>query len=94
MAAYPGEHQSILPLDLLNRVQRGLAELRPPGRASSRAIQDAALAGLLFDETGVPMPPTYTVKGGEPPISLLRKQASHEGRSLTGFHLASSGPLA
>jgi DNA invertase Pin-like site-specific DNA recombinase len=61
--SYAGEHQAIVPRDLFDRVQRRLAELRPPVRVSSRATQDAPLAGLLFDETGMPMLPTYTVKG-------------------------------
>ena len=34
---YPGEHQAIVPRDLFDRVQRRLAELRPPVRSSSRA---------------------------------------------------------
>jgi site-specific DNA recombinase len=62
-SSYPGEHEAIVPRDLFDRVQRRLAELRPPVTVGTRATQDALLAGLLFDETGMPMLPTYTVKG-------------------------------
>jgi DNA invertase Pin-like site-specific DNA recombinase len=61
--SYPGEHEAIVPRELFDKVQRQLADLRPPVTVSMRAAQDAPFAGLLFDETGTPMLPTYTVKG-------------------------------
>lgn len=61
--SYPGEHEAIVPRELFDRVQSRLAELRPPVTVSVRESQDAPLAGLLFDEAGIPMLPTYTVKG-------------------------------
>jgi site-specific DNA recombinase len=61
--SYPGEHEAIVPRELFDHVQLQLAELRPPVKVGARATQDAPLAGLLFDETGSAMLPTYTVKG-------------------------------
>lgn len=61
--SYPGEHEAIVPRELFDRVHTQLAELRPPVMVGTRAAQDAPFAGLLFDETGTAMLPTYTVKG-------------------------------
>jgi site-specific DNA recombinase len=61
--SYPGEHKAIVPHELFDRVQHRLAKLRPPVVVGARATQDAPFAGLLFDETGTAMLPTYTVKG-------------------------------
>ena len=52
------------PHKLFDAIQQRLAELRPPTSGKPRAVQDAPYAGLLFDETGAPMLPTYTVKRG------------------------------
>jgi site-specific DNA recombinase len=61
--SYPGEHEAIVPRELFDQVHHRLGELRPPVTVGTRATQDAPLAGLLFDETGTAMLPTYTVKG-------------------------------
>ena len=61
--SYPGEHDAIVSRQLFDRVQSRLAELRPPVTVGTRERQDVPLAGLLFDEIGTPMLPTYTVKG-------------------------------
>jgi site-specific DNA recombinase len=61
-ASYPGEHQAIVPSELFNAVQQRIADLRPPIKSISRASQDAPYASLIFDETGEPMLPTYSVK--------------------------------
>ncbi len=63
-ASYPGEHKAIVPRKLFDAVQQRLAELRPPTSGKPREVQDAPFTGLLFDETGAPMLPTYTVKRG------------------------------
>ena len=63
-ASYPGEHEAIVPRKLFDAVQQRLAELRPPTSGKPREAQDAPYTGLLFDETGAPMLPTYTVKRG------------------------------
>ncbi len=61
--SFPGEHGAIVPRELFDRVQSRLAALRPPVTVNVRESQDAPLAGLLFDDLGTPMLPTYTVKG-------------------------------
>jgi hypothetical protein len=63
-ASYPGEHEAIVPRDLFDAVQQRLADLRPPLSRRARLSQDAPYAGLLFDETGMAMLPTYSIKRG------------------------------
>ncbi len=62
--SFRGEHHPIVPRKLFEAVQSRLAELAPNVTATARAQQDAPYAGLLFDETGTPMLPTYSVKQG------------------------------
>jgi site-specific DNA recombinase len=62
-ASYRGEHQAIVPRDLFDAVQQKLADGAPPSTSNVREAQDAPYAGLLFDETGERMLPTYSVKG-------------------------------
>jgi hypothetical protein len=60
--SYPGEHDAIIPRGLFDAVQERLAELAPPLSGRPRLLQDAPFAGLVFDETGAAMLPTYAVK--------------------------------
>jgi len=62
--SHRGEHDAIVPRELFDTVQQRLADLRPPVSGKARLSQDAPLTGLLFDETGEPMLPTYTIKQG------------------------------
>ena len=59
-ASYPGEHDAIVPRALFDAVQERLAELAPPLSGRPRLLQDAPFAGLVFDETGTAMLPTYS----------------------------------
>ncbi len=61
-ASYPGEHAAIVPRPLFEAVQKRLAELAPPTSTRPRLPQDAPLAGLMFDETGTAMLPSYAIK--------------------------------
>ncbi len=63
-ASYPGEHKAIVPRDIFDAVQQRLADLGPPLSGKARLQQDAPYAGLLFDETGTAMLPTYSIKPG------------------------------
>lgn len=61
-ASYPGEHEAIVPYELFDHVQRRLGELAPPVKVKTRSVQDGPYAGILFDETGAQMRPTYVLK--------------------------------
>jgi site-specific DNA recombinase len=63
-ASYRGEHEAIVPRELFDAVQKQLAELAPRLSGRARQPQDAPYAGLLFDEAGTAMLPTYSVKRG------------------------------
>ncbi len=63
-AFYKGEHEGIVAKKHFDAAQRKLAD--GPRTSSDRILtpQDAPLGGLVFDETGAAMQPTYSVKQG------------------------------
>jgi len=61
--AYPGEHEAILDEELWRAVQSKLEEHRGM-RRRSRAQSGALLSGLIFDDRGRRMSPTYAVRRG------------------------------
>jgi DNA invertase Pin-like site-specific DNA recombinase len=63
-SAYRGEHDAIVPRQLFEAVQERLAISRRRQLGKSSIRQDAPLSGLLFDESGARMRPTYGVKRG------------------------------
>jgi site-specific DNA recombinase len=63
-ASYRGEHEAIVPREVFDAVQKRLGELAPRLSGRARQPQDAPYAGLLFDETGTAMLPTYSIKRG------------------------------
>jgi hypothetical protein len=62
--AYPGEHEAIVSQDLFDSVQAKLADSRRRQLGKKSAPSEAALVGLLYDDQGIPMTPTYSVKAG------------------------------
>ena len=75
---YDGEHQPIVDSELWEVVQTKLASAAPPRKRSNNDPQKAVLKGLLFDEQGRPMVPTYSTKG-------VRRYCYYETRrDLTG----------
>jgi len=62
--AYPGEHQSIIPRALWDKVHAILRESPRVRSNKARAQTPALLKGLLFGPTGAAMSPTHTRKGG------------------------------
>jgi site-specific DNA recombinase len=62
--AWQGEHRAIVGRELFESVQQRLAASRRRQLGKVSAHQDALLAGVLFDETGLAMTPTYSIKPG------------------------------
>ncbi|HEY1613381.1 MAG TPA: recombinase family protein [Rhizomicrobium sp.] len=62
--AWQGEHKAIVGHELFDAVQQRLAASRRRQLGKVSVQQDTLLAGLLFDDTGQPMTPTYSVKPG------------------------------
>ena len=56
---YDGEHEAIVDEDLWERVQMHLAEKAPPRKRPTNEPQRAMLRGLIVDQHGRPMVPTY-----------------------------------
>ena len=62
--SYPGEHPAIIEQALWDEVQTVLAKNRIERATGARPKHPSLLAGLLFDETGGRLTPTYAVKKG------------------------------
>jgi len=81
---YDGEHQPIVDPELWEAVQAKLAKGAPPRKRPSNDPQQAQLKGLLSDEQGRPMVPTYSTKG------VRRYRYYETRRDLTGPDKAGS----
>lgn len=62
--AYPGEHAAIVDQTLWDRVQAALAANRVERAAGGRTKRPSLLTGILFDEGGDRLTPTYAIKKG------------------------------
>jgi DNA invertase Pin-like site-specific DNA recombinase len=62
--SYPGEHKGIVAHELFDAVQERLASSRRRTLGKPSVPQDAPLAGLIFDDRGTVMSPTYSMKPG------------------------------
>lgn len=62
--AYPGEHEAIIDKPLWDEVQATLTANRVERTARSNSKAGSLLTGLLFDETGERLSPTWSVKKG------------------------------
>ncbi len=62
--AYPGEHPAIVDKALWDDVQAVLAKNRVERVSGVRAKTPSLLTGLIFDETGERLTPTFSVKKG------------------------------
>ncbi|MGO9848553.1 MAG: recombinase family protein, partial [Methylocella sp.] len=62
--SYPGEHPAIIEQPLWDKVQATLAKNRIERAIGVHAKHPSLLAGLVFDENGARLTPTYAVKKG------------------------------
>jgi site-specific DNA recombinase len=62
--SYPGQHAAIVDKQLWDAVQATLAENRVARVTGARTKQPSLLTGILFDEAGGRLTPTYCVKNG------------------------------
>jgi site-specific DNA recombinase len=62
--SYPGEHKGIVARELFDTVQERLASSRRRTLGKPSVPQEAPLAGLIFDDRGAAMAPTYSMKPG------------------------------
>lgn len=62
--AFPGEHRAIIEQSLWDAVQSVLAENRIKRASGTNTKAPSLLTGLLFDETGERLTPTWSIKKG------------------------------
>ncbi len=62
--AYPGEHSALVDKPLWDAVQAALAENRVARASGANTKAPSLLTGLLFDEAGERLTPTWSVKKG------------------------------
>ena len=62
--SYPGEHPAIIEQPLWDEVQAVLAKNRIERTTGARTKHPSLLTGLVFDETGERLTPSYSVKKG------------------------------
>ena len=62
--AYPGEHSAIVEQSLWDAVQAALAENRVARANGANTKQPSLLTGMIFDEAGDRLTPTWSVKKG------------------------------
>ena len=63
-SSYPGEHLAIVDKPLWDAVQAVLAENRVARATGAHTKQPSLLTGMVFDESGERLTPTYSVKKG------------------------------
>jgi site-specific DNA recombinase len=63
-SAYPGEHPAIVEQSLWDAVQAALAKNRVSRANGANTKQPSLLTGMIFDEAGDRLTPTWSVKKG------------------------------
>jgi len=81
--AYPGEHKAIVDEELWSAVQARLANNRTR-RRQSRIETSALLAGLIYDDRGNIMSPTYSVRRGNRYRYYISSALLHDRRPDAG----------
>jgi len=91
---YPGQHEAILSPELFEEVQKRLSELAPKIRVANSSAQITPFGGLLFDETGVQMVPSYTIKRGSIRYRYyVSRSAMKGGRSSASIYRVPAAPF-
>jgi site-specific DNA recombinase len=81
--AYPGEHKAIVDEELWNAVHDRLADNRIT-RRKSRVESGALLVGLIYDDRGNIMSPTYSVRRGNRYRYYISSALLHDRRDEAG----------
>ena len=82
-AVYPGEHEAIVDEELWSAVQDRLTENRAT-RRRSRVETGALLGGLIYDDRGNIMSPTYSIRRGNRYRYYISGALLHDRRSEVG----------
>jgi site-specific DNA recombinase len=80
---YPGEHEAIVDEELWSTVQDHLIENRAM-RRKSRVETGALLGGLIYDDRGNIMSPTYSIRRGNRYRYYISSALLHDQRAEAG----------
>jgi site-specific DNA recombinase len=86
---YPGLHEGIVPRDVWDAAQRKLEAKASPRRSPGNVQQTNLLTGLIYDETGDRLCPTYAVKNGRRYRYYISKGLVRDADKNTGWRLPS-----
>ena len=81
---YPGQHEAIVDEDVWNRAQKLLSEQAPDRRSKSNTDRRCMLTGLVFDETGDRLCPTYAKNNGRVHAYYVSKRLTPSGNDNEG----------
>lgn len=81
---YPGQHEAIVDEDVWNRAQKLLSEQAPDRRSKSNTDRRCMLTGLVFDETGDRLCPTYAKNNGRIHAYYVSKRLMPSGSDNEG----------
>jgi len=81
---YPGEHEALIDLALWEQALAILAENRVERRLGSRGKAPSLLTGILSDDHGRPMMPTFSIKGARRYRYYLTRDAARGMRGVEG----------
>ena len=76
-ATYPGQHEAIIDRQTWDAVQRQLSTNATARQSDENVEGNGLLTGLVFDETGDPLTPTYAVKKGRRYRYYISKRLVH-----------------
>ena len=75
---YPGQHQGIIDRDTWDAAQRMLENNSAPRRSTENVKQACLLTGVVYDEGGERLSPTYAIKEGRRYRYYISKRLVHE----------------
>jgi DNA invertase Pin-like site-specific DNA recombinase len=85
---FPGQHEAIIDRETWDRVQQGLEDGTPVRESSRNVDRRCLLTGIVFDETGDRLCPTYAKKGDRIHAYYVSKRLVRlEARSDGGWRL-------
>lgn len=74
---FSGQHNAIIDREVWDAVQHRLADSAPARRFNENVKGKSLLTGLIYDETGDPLSPTYTIKNGRRYRYYVSKRLVH-----------------
>lgn len=85
---FPGQHDAIIDQNIWDETQRLLADQAPCRASKQNTDRRCLLTGLIFDETGDPLSPTYAKKDGHIHAYYISKRLMHGSKTDgTGWRL-------